>query len=405
MNVLVINSGSSSIKFRLFCMPEETLVLQGVAEKNSEGNTTFCISSQKGKAVKKWNGYSCKKILDAILKELVNPANECLSSLSEVDVVGHRMIHGGENGTGCVEITDSLVAEMQKLVSLAPLHYPTNLEGINATRKLIPDVFHAGVFDTAFHHTLPEKAFLYGIPLSWYQKHKIRKFGFHGTSHKYASQRASQIAGLDYQSSKIVSCHLGNGASVAAIKNGKSIDTSMGLTPVEGLLMGTRCGDIDAGVLIYLQQNFNLSNREVQQIINKESGLLGISGVSGDYRAVEKAAQEDNKAAQTALAVYHYRIKKYFGAYAAAMGGLDLLVFTGGIGQNSANARKEICSDLQFLGIQLSEKQNTELNGTEAIIQQEKANVKIVIIPANEELMIAREVADLAKRKQKDRLS
>ncbi|SHJ00766.1 acetate kinase [Tangfeifania diversioriginum] len=405
MNVLVINSGSSSIKFRLFCMPEEILVLQGVAEKNSEGNTTFRISSQKEKTVKKWNGYSCKKILDAILKELVSPANECLSSLSEVDVVGHRMIHGGENGTGCVEITDSLVAEMQKLVSLAPLHYPTNLEGINATRKLIPDVFHAGVFDTAFHHTLPEKAFLYGIPFSWYQKHKIRKFGFHGTSHKYASQRASQIAGLDYQSSKIVSCHLGNGASVAAIKNGKSIDTSMGLTPVEGVLMGTRCGDIDAGVLIYLQQNFNLSNREVQQIINKESGLLGISGVSGDYRAVEKAAQEGNKAARTALAVYHYRIKKYFGAYAAAMGGLDLLAFTGGIGQNSANARKEICSDLEFLGVQLSEKQNTELNGTEAIIQQEKANVKIVIIPANEELMIAREVADLAKRKQKDRLS
>nr|MDA3872480.1 acetate/propionate family kinase [Kiritimatiellia bacterium] len=259
--------------------------------------------------------------------------------------------------------------EMKKSVSLAPLHYPANLEGINVTRQLMPDILQAGVFDTAFHLTLPDTAFLYGIPLSWYQKHKIRRYGFHGSSHKYASQRASEITGLDYHRCKIISCHLGNGASVAAIKNGKSIDTSMGFTPVEGLLMGTRCGDIDAGVLIYLQQNFNLSYREIQQMINKESGLLGNSGVSGDYRAVEQAANEGNKAAQTALAVYHYRIKKYIGAYAAAMGGLDIVVFTGGVGQNSVNARKEICSELEFLGIQLSEKQNTMLNGTEAIIQ------------------------------------
>ncbi|MGM0621581.1 MAG: acetate/propionate family kinase [Bacteroidota bacterium] len=401
MNVLTINCGSSSIKFQLFGMPEEDPVLQGIAEKNSGGGTTFYFRTNKRKTERKWSGFSYKEILDVILKELVKPANECLSSLGDIDVVGHRMIHGGEHGTGCIEITDSLIGEIKKSVSLAPLHYPANLEGISAARQLMPDVLQAGVFDTAFHHTLPEKAFLYGIPLSWYQKHKIRRYGFHGTSHKYASQRASEITGLDYQSCKIVSCHLGNGASAAAIKNGKSIDTSMGFTPVEGLLMGTRCGDIDAGVLIYLQQNFNLSYSEIQQIINKESGLLGISGVSGDYRAVEKVANEGNKAAQTALAVYHYRIKKYIGAYAAALGGLDLLVFTGGVGQNSVNARKEICSDLEFLGIQLSEKQNTEMNGTEAIIQREKANVKIVIIPANEELMIAREVAELAKRKQK----
>jgi acetate kinase len=382
-------------------MPEEILHIQGVAEKNSEGDTTFTFCTQNGKTEREWSGFSYKKILDAILKELVNPSNECISSLDDIDVVGHRMIHGGEKGTGCVEITDSLVGEMQESVSLAPLHYPANLEGINATRQLMPDVLQAGVFDTAFHHTLPEKAYLYGIPLSWYQKHKIRRYGFHGTSHKYASQRASEITGLDYQSSKIISCHLGNGASVAAIKNGKSVDTSMGFTPVEGLLMGSRCGDIDAGVLIYLQQNFNLSYNAIQQMINKESGLLGISGVSADYRAVEKASQEGNKAARTALAVYHYRIKKYIGAYAAAMGGLDLLVFTGGVGQNSINARIEICSDLEFLGIQLYKKQNASQNGAEAIIQQEKVKVKIVIIPANEELMIAREVTELAKWKQK----
>jgi acetate kinase len=284
------------------------------------------------------------------------------------------------------------------------LHYPSNIEGIEVITHNLPEVFQAGVFDTAFHTTLPEKAFLYGLPIEWYEKHRIRRYGFHGTSHKYASRKACEIAGLDYSKSKVVSCHLGNGASVAAVKNGKSVDTSMGLTPVEGLLMGTRCGDIDAGLLLNLQQNFELSSDDLQQILNKESGLLGLSGISSDYRAVEEEAQNGNKKAQTALDVYHYRIKKYIGAYAAALGGLDLLVFTGGVGQNSVNARKEICSELEFLGIQLSEKQNTGLNGTEAIIQRENANVKIVIIPANEELMIAREVAYLAKRKQKDGL-
>jgi acetate kinase len=404
MNILIINCGSSSVKFQMFRMPEEQLIAKGKTEKRSGNGTDFIFESENGKKEKHWEGFSYQKSLDEIIAELTNPENKCLDSLEDIDAVGHRLIHGGEEQTGCTEITEPLVEKMKASVSLAPLHYPSNIEGIEVITHNLPEVFQAGVFDTAFHTTLPEKAFLYGLPIEWYEKHRIRRYGFHGTSHKYASRKACEIAGLDYSKSKVVSCHLGNGASVAAVKNGKSVDTSMGFTPVEGLLMGTRCGDIDAGLLLNLQQNFELSSDDLQQILNKESGLLGLSGISSDYRAVEEEAQNGNKKAQTALDVYHYRIKKYIGAYAAALGGLDLLVFTGGVGQNSVNARKEICSELEFLGIQLSEKQNTGLNGTEAIIQRENANVKIVIIPANEELMIAREVAYLAKRKQKDGL-
>jgi acetate kinase len=401
MNILVVNCGSSSVKFQLYNMPEELLLIYGKAERNKDGNTDFSFHTQNRSAQNNWDGFSFSENFEKILNELTRTENECLKSLEELSIVGHRLIHGGDaaKSQGAVEINDELISYMESCISLAPLHYPANLEGIRIVAKLLPEVLQAGVFDTAFHHTLPPKAYLYGIPVDWHKKHHIRRLGFHGTSHKYTSLRTYQLTGLEPEKSKIVSCHLGNGASVAAIKNGKSIDTSMGMTPVEGLLMGTRSGDMDAGVLVYLQENFNLSSGKIQQILNNEGGLLGLSGISSDYRAVEEAAENGNQNAQTALEVYHYRVKKYIGAYAAAMGGIDALVFTGGIGENSYFARKQICSELEFLGIRLSEKLNKEKNGKEALINEENGKVSVLIIPANEELMIAREIADWAKSK------
>jgi acetate kinase len=397
MNVLVLNCGSSSIKFQLFRMPEEALLIQGKAERNETGGTGLWFKTESIESASSWEGFSFAYNFEKILAELVRPSNGCLVSSEEVDVVGHRLIHGGEMDTagGAVKITEKLISHMKTCVPLAPLHYPPNLEGIHTISRLMPGVLQAGVFDTAFHYSLPPRAFLYGIPLEWYRKHQIRRYGFHGTSHKYVAQRACELAGLHFSRSRIISCHLGNGASVAAIKNGKSIDTSMGMTPVEGLLMGTRSGDIDAGVLIYLQQHFNLSADVIQQLINKQGGLLGLSGISADYRAVEEAAQKGNEAALNALDAYHYRVKKYIGSYCMALGGLDALVFTGGIGENSSRARKEICSETDFLGIRFSEMLNDKMNGTESVISETGSKVKVLIVPAREELMIAREVAKL----------
>ena len=403
MNILIINCGSSSIKFQLFVMPAENLIAQGKAEKGSNGETWFQFESGGKQKEKKWEGFSYQKNFDVILGELVYPENRCINSLEDIDAVGHRLIHGGEEETGCVEITELLLEKMKASVSLAPLHYPPNIEGIEIITRNLPEVFQAGVFDTAFHATLPDKAFLYGLPLEWYKKHRIRRYGFHGTSHKYASEKGCELAGVNYSGSKVVSCHLGNGASLAAVKFGKSVDTTMGFTPVEGLLMGTRSGDIDAGLILHLQENYNLSIAGIQQLLNKKGGLLGLSGVSSDYRAVEKAAASGNEQAQTALDVYHYRIKKYIGAYAAAMGGLDVLVFTGGIGENSAGARATVCDEMEFLGIQLSAEKNSNADGSEILIHEKDSKVRVAIIPANEELVIARKVAELAKWKLKDK--
>jgi acetate kinase len=400
MNVLVINCGSSSIKFQLFRMPAGELLIQGKAEKSEMGNTVLRVNKMQLEKETSWEGFSWPANFKKMLDELVDPQNECIASLKEIDVVGHRLIHGGEQetDTGAVEITDELIARMEQNVPLAPLHYPASLKGIRTIKQMLPGVLQAGVFDTSFHHSLPPKAFLYGIPLEWYNKHHIRRYGFHGTSHKYAVQRACMHAGVPLEKSRVISCHLGNGASVAAVKNGLSTDTSMGFTPVEGLLMGTRSGDIDAGVLLFLLENFNFSVADVQQLLNKQGGLYGLSGVSADYRAVEEAAIGGNNAARTALDVYHYRVKKYIGAYAAALGGLDVLVFTGGIGENSIRARKEICNEMEFLGIRISEKLNRQLNSSEAVISESTSGVKTVIVPANEELTIAQKTAVLAGR-------
>ena len=402
MKILVINSGSSSVKFQLYEMPDESLLASGIVENNGQGVSTIRGFFGIQNLTFNYKGFSVRNALQNMLECMTDKNNKCLQSVDEIEVIGHRLIHGNEEEQSCVEISDSLLNYMQSCISLAPLHYPANMEGIYAAGKLLPHALQTGVFDTAFHYSLPEKAYLYGISLKWYRQHQIRRYGFHGTSHRYVSKRACEITGLAFSESKIISSHLGNGASVTAIKNGKSVDTSMGMTPVEGLLMGTRCGDIDAGVLIYLQEQLHLSLEEIQKEINTEGGLLGLSGVSSDYREVYQAAQNGNKDARTALEVYYYRIKKYIGAYAAALGGLDLLVFTGGVGENSVVTRQRACEDMEFLGIQLSANRNLKMNGKEAEISSRQSKVKVVIVPTNEELIIAREAFEFTKTKQKD---
>ena len=383
-------------------MPDEILLAFGKVEKKGNGEARFKYNFQ-GKSIQQiQKGFFFSKKLNKVLDELINPKNKCLDSLDEIDVVGHRLIHGGEKGKSCVEISESLLDYMNSSISLAPLHYPANIEGITAIKKRMPFVLQTGVFDTAFHQTMPGKAFLYGIPLKWYKDHQIRRYGFHGTSHKYVSEQACEIIGLPVEKSKIISCHLGNGASITAIKNGKSVDTSMGMTPVEGLLMGSRCGDIDAGTLLYIQQNFNLSPEEIQEMINKKGGLLGLSGISSDFRDVLEAAKQGNVDAQIALEVFYYRIKKYIGAYAAVLGGVDVLVFTGGIGENSSETRMAACEGLEFLGLQVSKKLNEKMNGCEAVISLPESKIKVIIVPTNEELMIARQAAGVAKSKKKN---
>ncbi len=396
MNILVVNSGSSSIKFQLFEMPCEKLLMKSKAVKNELGKADFNFITRERDISFPVKEFSFRIIFEKLLEELIRPESQCLSSNDEIDIIGHRLIHGGEQGTDCVIITEELIAYMESCISLAPLHYPANLEGIRTIRQMMPRKIQAGVFDTAFHSTLPPKAFLYGISPEWYRKHHIRRYGFHGTSHKYASARACQLAGIDFGNCKIVSCHLGNGASAAAVKNGKSIDTSMGFTPVEGLVMGSRCGDIDAEVLLHIMENHHYSTSRIRQLINREAGLLGLSGVSSDYREVEKAAEKGNASARLALDVYHYRVKKYIGAYAATLEGIDILVFTGGVGENSSNARTEICKGLQFLGIDLDIEKNEKPDDDEAMISSQDSKVAVAVIAANEELEIARKVAELA---------
>ena len=380
-------------------MPDGDLLVSGKAEQIKETEFDFLFNFKNKQLSKTKKAYTYSKVLIEIITELTNPENECVNSVSEIDIVGHRLIHGGETGTECSEITPELISYMKSSVMLAPLHYPANLQGIKTVSKLMPEVLQMGVFDTAFHQTIPEKAFLYGISKEWYLKHKIRRYGFHGTSHKFVSRGACELTGISLNNSKIITCHLGNGSSIAAIKNGESIDTTMGMTPVEGLLMGTRSGDIDAGVLLYIQEKFNKSAKDIQQIINKEGGLLGLSGISGDFRKVQQSAKNGDIDSQVALDVFYYRIKKYIGAYIAVLEGLDILVFTGGIGENCSDTRKIICKGFEFFGIHISEVLNEMANGSEAIISTPESSVKVLVVSTNEELMIAREIYELAKSK------
>ena len=329
------------------------------------------------------------KGVDLILKAVVNPEHGVLKSVNEIDAVGHRVAHGGETFTKSALITDHVKEEIEKCIELAPLHNPANLMGIKSMESLLPGIKQVAVFDTSFHQTMPEESYLFAIPYEYYDKYKIRRYGFHGTSHKFVAQKCCDIQGVDIEKVKIISCHLGNGASVAAIKHGKSVDTSMGFTPVDGLMMGTRSGAIDPGVLLFLAEKEGLSIQDVNNVINKKSGVLGISQISSDMRDLEIAAEKGDKKAELAIKMYAYRVRKFIGAYAAVMGGVDYIIFTGGIGENDHSVRKYVCEGLEFLGVQFDVEKNHKLRGKDTELTKPGSTTKVFLITTNEELVIA----------------
>lgn len=333
--------------------------------------------------------------IEYILGVITSEKYGCIRSLDEIDAVGHRLVHGGEKFNSSVLITDEVIRKIIECIDLAPLHNPPNLMGIYAVKELLPKVPQVGVFDTAFHQTMPDYAYLYGLPYSLYEKYAIRRYGFHGTSHRYVSARVCEFLNVPYKQQKIITCHIGNGASISAIKNGKSVDTSMGMTPVEGLLMGTRCGDVDAGVITYIMEKENVGSLAISTIVNKYGGVLGVSGVSSDMRELEAAVKNGNERAILALNMYNYRIKKYVGAYAAALGGFDILVFTGGVGENQWTTREAVCENMEFMGIHLDKEKNKNVRGIEAVITVDDSPVKVVVVPTDEELMIALDTLNL----------
>mgnify|MGYP005841054787 CR=1 FL=1 len=392
MKVLVLNCGSSSIKYQLFNIEKEDLLAKGIIEKIGLKNSIVKNERYDGKKIKlEFDIKDHQQGIEKVLSILTSEEDGCLSNLNEITAIGHRVVHGGEEFNSSVLITQEVIDKMEECIDLAPLHNPPNLVGIAAMKTLLPDVPQVGVFDTAFHQTMPTKAYTYAIPYELYTKYGIRRYGFHGTSHRYVSKRACEFLGKDYAIQKIITCHLGNGASIAAVKNGKSVDTSMGLTPIEGLMMGTRVGDLDLGALFYIMDKENLSIAEASNLVNKKSGVLGISGVSSDMREVEDAQAEGNERADLALQMYHYRVKKYIGSYAAAMGGVDIIVFTGGIGENGPETREEVCKDFEFLGLDFDTEVNAGKRGKEIEISSKDSKVKAVVIPTDEELVIAQD--------------
>lgn len=390
MKIIVLNCGSSSIKYQLFEMPSAHVIAKGLVDKIGMKGASIKHKRDDGKEIKvEGEILDHQKGIEYVLGILIHKEYGSMKSLSEVDAVGHRVVHAGEKYGGSVKISPSVIEALEDCIDLAPLHNPPNLEGIYAISSLLPEVPQTGVFDTAFHQTMPEHVFLYGIPYSLYEKYKIRRYGFHGSSHKFVMNRAGEVLNEDISKMKIITCHLGNGASVAAIKNGKSFDTSMGMTPIEGLMMGTRCGDVDAGALLRIADKEEITIPVVNTLINKFSGVLGVSGLSSDMRDLEIAAEEGHERAATALQMYQYRIKKYIGSYAAAMGGVDLIIFTGGVGENDFNTRKEVMKDMEWLGVDFDFEVNDKLKGKEVMLSKPGSKVRVMVIPTNEELVIA----------------
>ncbi|ACK42219.1 MULTISPECIES: acetate/propionate family kinase [Dictyoglomus] len=399
MKVLVLNCGSSSVKYQVFDMKNESVLAKGLAERiGLEGSRIVYQRGSEAKKVFEIPLPTHKKAIEEIFKLLVDKNNGVLQSLNEIDAVGHRVVHGGDKFVESVLVNDEVYSIFKGILDLAPLHNPYNLQGVDACSELMPGVPQVLVFDTSFHQTMPEEAYIYALPYEWYEKYKIRRYGFHGTSHYYVSRRVAELIGRPVEELKIISCHLGNGASITAIKNGKSIDTSMGYTPLEGLVMGTRCGDIDPAIPILLMEKENLTPKQMDEILNKKSGILGISGVSSDFRDVGEAAEKGNKRAELALKVFAYRVKKYIGAYYAILGGLDVLVFTAGVGERGPLERSLICSGLEHLGIKLDPEKN-KVKGEELRISAPDSKVEVWVIPTNEELMIARETVRVVGEK------
>lgn len=405
MRILVLNCGSSSIKYQLYnnSKSDWLVMAKGVVEKVGLKGSFLKHEKENGeKVLLEGEILDHQTGIDYILGVLLSERHGCLKSLNEIDAVGHRVVHGGEEFNSSVFISPDVIRKMEECIELAPLHNPPNLKGIYAVQQLMPHVPQVGVFDTAFHQTMPKRAYMYAIPHSLYKKYGIRRYGFHGTSHRFVSQRACEILGLDFNKTKIISCHLGNGASIAAIKNGQSVDTSMGFTPLEGLIMGTRAGDLDLGAVTFIMDKEMIGTRSASVLFNKHSGMLGVTGISSDMREIEAAANQGNSMALLGLEMYDYRIKKYIGSYIAAMGGADLLIFTGGIGENGCATRAGVLADMEFLGIEFDEKANDGLRGKEAIISKPESKITVMVVPTNEELVIAEDtkviVEELANR-------
>lgn len=395
MKVLVINCGSSSLKYQLFDMDNKSVLAKGLVERIglNEGMLKHTPAG-KDKVEISDNIPNHKVAVKMMLDALLDENHGVLKSISEISAVGHRVAHGGEKFSGSVRITDEVMNVLKECVELAPLHNPPNIVGIEAARELLPDVPMVGVFDTAFHQTMPNYAYIYGVPYELYEKYGVRRYGFHGTSHRFVSAEAAKMLNKPIEETKLVTLHLGNGSSISAVKNGKSIDNSMGFTPLEGILMGTRSGNIDPAIVPFIMEKEGLSTDEMNNYLNKKCGVYGVSGVSSDFRDLEDAANNGNNRAQLALQIFAYQAKKFIGSYVAAMNGLDAIVFTGGIGENSSTTRKMICEDMEFFGIKIDEEKN-QVRGKQADISAEAAKTKVLVIPTNEELMIAMDTVAL----------
>ena len=387
--IIAMNAGSSSFKFQLFEMPEEVEIAKGLVERIGLRNGIFSVTVDGEKKVQERDFDNHEDAVNAMLDELLRL--EVINDINDIIGSGHRVVHGGETFEDSVLITDEVVEKIDELSELAPLHNPANLMGINAFREQLPDVPHVAVFDTSFHQSMPESSYLYSLPYSYYKEYGIRKYGFHGTSHKYVTGRASEMLGRPLEELRLISCHLGNGASIAAVKGGKSIDTSMGFTPLAGVTMGTRSGNLDPALIPYIMEKTGKTATEVLNVLNKESGLLGVSGFSSDLRDIEEEAKNGNSRAELALDVFGERIHKYMGSYATRMGGLDAIIFTAGVGENSDVVRAKVVNGLEFMGVYFDETMN-DVKGQEKFINHPYSPVKIIIIPTNEELMIARDV-------------
>ena len=396
MKILVLNCGSSSIKYALYNMDDKSVMTSGGAERVGLDGAFVKVKLANGEKKKVMHDIpEHTEGVKFIFSLLTDPEIGVIKDLKEIDAVGHRMVHGGEKFNKSVVLTDEVLKVFEECSDLAPLHNPANLKGVQAVAELMPGLPQVGVFDTAFHQTMPEKAYLYAIPYELYKDYGVRRYGFHGTSHRYVSQRVCEYLGVNAADKKIITCHIGNGGSIAAVDGGKCVDTTMGLTPLEGLMMGTRSGDIDGGAITFIQKKLALDADGMSNLLNKKSGVLGVTGISSDMREIEEAEQQGNALAKTALDMYFYRIKKYVGAYAAAMGGCDIIVFTAGVGENQAGMREAVCKDMEYMGIKFDAEKNKTIRGEEAIISAPDSKVTVCVIPTDEELMIATDTMSL----------
>ena len=396
MKILVLNCGSSSVKYKLIDTDNDRTLAEGGVEKIGLHDGFLKFKKADGsKEITELGLTDHKGAVEAILANLTDPVVGCIKSYNEIDAVGHRVVHGAEKFNKSVLITPEVIQQVKDCYDLAPLHNPANVIGIEAIEAVLPGIKQVGVFDTAFHQTMPAKSFMYALPYKFYKEDGVRRYGFHGTSHRYVSQRVCEFLGVNPEDKKIITCHIGNGGSITAVLNGKSVDTSMGLTPTEGLMMGTRVGDVDPGALAFLMKKYNWTADDLQRVINKESGMAGVSEISSDMREIEQADKDGNQRAQMALEMYEQRILKYIGAYAAEMGGVDIIVFTGGVGENQTGVRENVCRPLAFMGVELDNELNARIRGEEAVISSPASRVKVCVIPTDEELMIARDTQSI----------